>query len=310
MGKTIDYITYYTDKGIYQFDIQDTYVPLKFNYELEQSADESEISVKGLPDGYEVGYTVDTAPVQSENGLVSTNGLLPGSHVLGVTDSKGIYAPINANFVLTTQESVAVYDEAGKKLIAAQGYDDKMFTNYIANISSVNVNGTDYRTSGRGSVKIINTDGTIAADATPFAEGSEFTITVKAMGFAKDITFVYNKTSAVQPTPTVEPENPQPPASVKEVTVAKVGQVKASVKSKKVTVTWKKAAGAAGYQVQYAATKDFKKPVAVLVKKNKTTIKKGIKSKKTYYMRVRAYKTVNGKKTLGKWSTVRQFKMK
>lgn len=62
--------------------------------------------------------------------------------------------------------------------------------------------------------------------------------------------------------------------------------------------------------MQYAATKDFKKPVAVLVKKNKTTIKKGIKSKKTYYMRVRAYKTVNGKKTLGKWSTVRQFKMK
>ena len=48
--------------------------------------------------------------------------------------------------------------------------------------------------------------------------------------------------------------------------------------------------------MQYAATKDFKKPVAVLVKKNKTTIKKGIKSKKTYYMRVRAYKTVNGKK--------------
>ncbi|MCD7797186.1 MAG: leucine-rich repeat domain-containing protein [Clostridiales bacterium] len=37
---------------------------------------------------------------------------------------------------------------------------------------------------------------------------------------------------------------------------------------------------------------------------------KGLKSKKTYYVRVRTYKTVNGKKVYSKWSTVKKVTVK
>ena len=65
-------------------------------------------------------------------------------------------------------------------------------------------------------------------------------------------------------------------------------------KDKKLTVKWKKVTGAKGYQLQYAINKKFKKKKSIQTKKTKYTIKK-LKKKKTYYIRVRAYK-MNGKK--------------
>ena len=101
--------------------------------------------------------------------------------------------------------------------------------------------------------------------------------------------------------------NPNTAAQVKKPT--KVSKVKVSVKKKKTTVSWKKVKGAKGYQVQYALNKKFtKKKKIKLVKKNKITIK-GLK-KKVYYIRVRAYKKVNGKKVYGKWSKVKKVRIK
>ena len=70
------------------------------------------------------------------------------------------------------------------------------------------------------------------------------------------------------------------------------------------TATWKKASTVDGYQVQYADNAKFKKAKSVTVKKDKTTkttVKK-LKAKKKYYVRVRAYKTINGKKVYSAWS--------
>lgn len=90
-------------------------------------------------------------------------------------------------------------------------------------------------------------------------------------------------------------------------------QQSASVKARgsKMTITWKKDSKASGYQVQYASNKTFKKNCKTITINNKSktsqTISK-LKSKTTYYVRVRAYKsaTVNGKKTkvTGAWSKV------
>ena len=73
---------------------------------------------------------------------------------------------------------------------------------------------------------------------------------------------------------------------------------------KKFTATWTKAAGVDGYQVQYSLKKNFKKAKKKNIKsnKNKLTVKK-LKSKKTYYVRVRAYKKINGKNVYSAWST-------
>ena len=68
-----------------------------------------------------------------------------------------------------------------------------------------------------------------------------------------------------------------------------------------------------GYQVQISTDKNFKKGVTTYnVKKAKTvskTISK-LKSKKTYYVRIRAYKLVNNKKYACKWTTAKKVKCK
>lgn len=92
-------------------------------------------------------------------------------------------------------------------------------------------------------------------------------------------------------------------SSKKKVTVAKVKSLKlASKKKKQLKVSWKKASGISGYQIQYSTKKNFKSAKTVVVKKTKTsyTIKK-LKSKKKYYVRIRAYKTVSGKKYYSSW---------
>ena len=82
---------------------------------------------------------------------------------------------------------------------------------------------------------------------------------------------------------------------------------------KKITVKWKKISKATGYQVQVATDKKFKKnKKTVTISKNKTlstTIKK-LKSKKKYYVRVRTYRKVGGKKVYSKWSSVKNIKTK
>lgn len=95
--------------------------------------------------------------------------------------------------------------------------------------------------------------------------------------------------------------------TVKQKTVKKLGspkmkKVKAGKKS--FTATWSKANGVAGYQVQYSVKKNFKKATTRKLKKNKLTVKK-LKKNKTYYVRVRAYKKINGKMNYSKWSATK-----
>ena len=80
-------------------------------------------------------------------------------------------------------------------------------------------------------------------------------------------------------------------------------------KGRKLVVCWNAVKGAKGYQLQYALNKKFKKKKSIQTKKTKYTIKK-LKKKKTYYIRVRAYKMNGKKKVYGKWSTVKKVKIK
>lgn len=97
-----------------------------------------------------------------------------------------------------------------------------------------------------------------------------------------------------------------------------IGSFKVSAKSKAMLVSWKKQTNqSTGYQVQYSTDKKFKKAVkTVTVKKNKTTsvtVKK-LKAKKTYFVRVRTYKTVkaNGKsvKVYSDWTKAKKVVIK
>lgn len=78
--------------------------------------------------------------------------------------------------------------------------------------------------------------------------------------------------------------------------------------------TWKKSSKTwtTGYQVQYSTSKKFKKAKTATVKsykKTKVTVKK-LKKRKTYYVHMRTYKTVKGKKYYSGWSKIKKVKTK
>ncbi|MGN0170070.1 MAG: M64 family metallopeptidase [Lachnospiraceae bacterium] len=87
--------------------------------------------------------------------------------------------------------------------------------------------------------------------------------------------------------------------------------VKSSSK-KTLKATWATVSGATGYQIQYSTSSTFKNAKTVNVSgssKTSTTIKK-LTSGKKYYVRVRAYRTVSGKKAYAKWSSKKSVKVK
>ncbi len=96
-------------------------------------------------------------------------------------------------------------------------------------------------------------------------------------------------------------------AAEKAIKQAKITNLTAKAKGKKkITVSWKKVSKAVGYEVQASTKKNFKKNVVnKATVKNKVVFKK-LKSKKKYFVRVRAYvtyKDAKGKtqKVYSKW---------
>jgi len=90
-----------------------------------------------------------------------------------------------------------------------------------------------------------------------------------------------------------------------------------SIKSKKknrFTIVWTTDQNCSGYQLSYSTNKKFKKSKTktVYVKKSKTKTKtfKKLKSGKTYYVRIREYKKIDGKKYFGNWSKVKKIRIK
>ena len=111
-------------------------------------------------------------------------------------------------------------------------------------------------------------------------------------------------------TPTVSTTEIVTTKTAQTVKVPKVKIKKATKKrsAKKLKVTLKTAKGVKGYQVMISTSKKFKKAKVKNYKKAKFTIKK-LKANKKYFIRVRAYKVVNGEVYYGKWSN-RKVKFK
>ena len=161
-------------------------------------------------------------------------------------------------------------------------------------------------------------DGYVIKIATSYYEGDYGIIIARKQN---------NSTSDEKPTPVPTPspaqQVTQPTTQNDTATTSQVKKAASKPKStntkkikaakKAVSVEWKKVSGVSGYEIQVATDKKFKKnKKTVTVKKQKTTkttVKK-LKAKKKYYVKIRTYKIVNGKKVYSSWSKVKSVKTK
>lgn len=152
-----------------------------------------------------------------------------------------------------------------------------------------------FRNSAGTIIKSVTVDGTLKGSISSLkvSKGTYYVTVSAASSYKAPSSEITYKVSY-----TFKPSTP----SLKKVAAAK----------KAVKVYWKQAKYVDGYQIQYATTKSFKKAKTTTVKKYKTTNKtiKKLKAKKTYYVRVRTYKTVDGKKVYSSWSKAKKAKTK
>lgn len=101
-------------------------------------------------------------------------------------------------------------------------------------------------------------------------------------------------------------------ATFKNTTLPSNPIVKLKAKTKSAVIRWNRVYGASGYQIYMSTKKNGKYTKVATVKSGKKVryTKKKLKSGKTYYFKVRAYKTYKGKKVYSSYSTIKKIKVK
>ena len=215
MGKTIKSVTFYTSTGTYTVAMNQ-YVPVK---DADAAIKAKDASLDGanatvnadvtLPEGFDAAYQIDGQDVEplasnarsSVSVTFDASALKPGNHTLTAIDKSGKFADISTGFTATSSKLVASFDAANLKLIAANDATDEDLANYLANISKVTVNGTEYSAQGRGAVKIFNVDGSLNLAAANqdkslvFNANGDYQIEVEATGYTTNLRFTYTKSA-------------------------------------------------------------------------------------------------------------------
>lgn len=199
MGQHINKVTCYTSQGIYEIPVDNLYVPKKAGQtvkvaDAKVSAGEAEITVSNLPTDFSPEYKIDRLDFSVENGKIVFKNAKKGKYTLTVSDKNNNYAEMTTTFILSADSAPASYNNDNENPAITKNADasDEEFADYIKNITSVSVNGKSYAASGRGAVKVINEDGSLKTDATPFAEGDTFEIAVTSTGYP-EVKFTYTK---------------------------------------------------------------------------------------------------------------------
>ena len=226
-----------------------------------------------------------------------------------VYDTKGDAYAKNTSFVISCYSG-----SAAEKYAKAHGFKywliDKgesgngQVSDKTINVKELNItlNKTSYKYTGKAKKPIVN----VKFDQVDLIKDRDYKLTYKnntKIGTATvTIKGLGNFSGTKKKTFKIVPE---------KVTVNKL----TSPKTKQLKITYKKAAGGVtGYEVTYSTSKKFTKKTTktVTVKgasKLSKTVKK-LKKGKTYYVKVRAYKNVSGKKYAGAYSAVKKVKVK
>lgn len=196
MGKNISSVKFITLDGVYTVNTPATYIPVKFNGTLTAENGKSgngstSYTITDFPSDYKPSASAAEG-MTAADGKISYTNAKPGSYTVTVSDESGKYAPVNASFTLSTADIPVKYQDG--KLVAADGFTQDDVANYIKNITTVTVNGTEYRNNRRGAIVVKTDDGSIDFDVKSgennvFDGSGDYEITVNATGYDTAYTF-------------------------------------------------------------------------------------------------------------------------
>ncbi len=266
-------------------------------YRASQNTHEHIMFYENLP---EKKHTVDVILKKTVKGGDFT---FKGFFVDGDSAKKGVtFGKVNDHDYEMYKVTKATPTANGKKYYRCK-YCYDSYTTTIYKASKVKLSTTEYTYNGKAkkpSVKVYDSKGnkisskyyTVKYESGRKKVGKyKVTVTFKTdYKYYSGKTFVYFK---INPGKT----------SIKKLTAAKKS-LKVSIKKKTTQVT--------GYQIRYSVSKKFSSYKSKTLSSNKKisyTIK-DLYPKVTYYVKVRTYKTVNGKKYYSGWSTYKYKKTK
>ena len=180
--------------------------------------------------------------------------------------------------------------------VSSNSYNsNKLSWNKVTGSSGYEVLRATSKTGTYKSVKTITSGSTVSYTDKSLATGTTYYYKVRAYRTV-DKKKVYSSYSSV----------------VSAKPVLKTPSVKLTSGSKKATIKWEKISGARGYEVYRATSKSGKYSKIKTITKNSTVsyVNSSLTKNKTYYYKVRAYRTVNGKKIYSSYSVAKSVKVK
>lgn len=180
--------------------------------------------------------------------------------------------------------------------VSSNSYNsNKLSWNKVTGSSGYEVLRATSKTGTYKSVKTITSGSTVSYTDKSLATGTTYYYKVRAYRTV-DKKKVYSSYSSV----------------VSAKPVLKTPSVKLTSGSKKATIKWEKISGASGYEVYRATSKSGKYSKIKTITKNSTVsyVNSSLTKNKTYYYKVRAYRTVNGKKIYSSYSLAKSVKVK
>lgn len=226
----------------------------------------------------------------------------------------------------TEKKPEVIVSDNGKTLAEGQDYSLIYDNNTYAGKATVYINGRGIYTGS-----VLRVFEIARADAIVDASSKTITMSSKKQNIAESVTtdgkitykssdsktvkisgdkFIALKPGKVVITISTEQGANYNAASDKKITITvrplNTGKVTSKSSAKgQIKISWKAAKSVSGYQVQYSRSATMKNAKSATVKSNtrSMTLRK-LSLKKNYYIRIRTYKVVNGKKYYSKWSTV------
>lgn len=239
------------------------------------------------------------------------------------------------NFVYDGKEKrPSVTVKNGSAVLASANYTIAYSQNIHAGTAVITVTGKgNYTGSIRGTFKIQKADNKITATTkykkTAKTSTQSLKLNARAKGGAikyqsnsKNVTVNTNGTVTIKKnfvgkaTITCKAGNQDYKDCSAKITItvnpagSKLSQAK-NLSGRKLSVKWKKNSKVSGYQIQYAVNRKFSGAKSQKISgasKTKTTIK-GLKKKKTYYVRIRTYKTVSKSPYYSAWSAAKKVEI-